>query len=157
MGLNHSPKHVMIWWSWLSKVKICQWQLFPGSYFGIGSVLKIPTERRGQQFAWLSLKINWWVCVALLSTFLLAVVFLIGLLQPAERSRQSLKNAKLSGQQNITSNNFPDKARKLFFLTKMRHKCLNSFCDINVPKVRAMLDHWYPNIFMVSLGPAWVT
>ena len=52
-----------------TKMRNLSVHLFPGSYFGIGSVLKISTERRGQRLAWLSLKLNWWVCVVLLSTF----------------------------------------------------------------------------------------
>ena len=34
-----------------TKMRNLSVHLFPGSYFGIGSVLKISTERRGQRFA----------------------------------------------------------------------------------------------------------
>ena len=66
--------------------------------------------------------------------FLRADVFLIGLQLPEKR----LKNPKLCGWQNITSNNFPDRARKLFLRREcvtnaciaLRHKCAKSACHV---------------------------
>ena len=65
----------------------------------------------------------------MLSTFLLAVVFLIGLLQPAERSRQSLKNPKLSGG-------------KISRALTFRKERVNCFCDENAPQMlKELLRH----------------
>ena len=65
-------KDNVTWWGkkqQMTKMRNLFVHLFPGSYFGIGPVLKISTVRRGRRFAWLSPKLNWWVCVVMLSTF----------------------------------------------------------------------------------------
>ena len=53
---------------------------------------------------------------------------------------QSHKNSKLFGQQNITRKNSRTEAlsesAKIVFATKIRQKCVNKICNINVPKVQ---------------------
>ena len=57
-----------------------------------------------------------------------------------DQMNQSHKNSKLFGQQNITRKNSRTEAlsesAKIVFATKIRQKCVNKICNINVPKVQ---------------------
>ena len=57
-----------------------------------------------------------------------------------DQMNQSHKNSKLFGQQNITRKNSRTEAlsesAKIVFATKIRQKCVNKICNINMPKVQ---------------------